>query len=345
MVVDIDKIPVERFIKAAINPTSTLLFLIEFYYKNKKLFPVLPTDLEKKIKKIKPKLRQQKTRGLLKIAKAGKFPEWIDGTLKELGTWVRKNKKISDDEILMHLREYLGGQINQLMRSFRIPGEKTVSNFRQTRHGDCLAMSTVFGEIARALNYKIQFETCSYKQVDLDKFSKEERGIIEGLGAFGHAYVIVNNKQYDVSLEKEGTKHKGELETKKERAATIWLNQIIMLRQLERYEAALICYNIITKLIPTAPEIWYNRGNFLNHIKRPEEALESYNKAIKADPNFEGVWNNKAVTLASLGRYKEALTCMTKALELTPKNHPGREKVEMLKEKLEETILRQALFP
>ena len=120
---------IKKLVDAAMPLAVTLKFLRFFYQFGKKegFFPAIPPGLED----------------------------------EELGEWMRKSKIIPDEELLketMMFIEHYGAEklIEQRSEKIRMPA-KTLANFLQMQHGDCIAESTALGEMAIKMGFKVQY--------------------------------------------------------------------------------------------------------------------------------------------------------------------------------------------
>ncbi len=93
-----------------------------------------------------------------------------------------------------------------------------------------------------------------------------------------------------------------------------------VLRDLARYEEALLSYDRALRLQPGYAEAHYNRGVTLYALKRHEDAIASYDRAIRLKPDHAAAFNNRGVALRELGRLDEAVASYDRALALAP-NH------------------------
>lgn len=120
----------------------------------------------------------------------------------------------------------------------------------------------------------------------------------------------------------------------------VWTNKGVALAKLEKYEAALECFNKATKLNPENPLAWRWKGttifnmskdkgiiertgklnNTKYDISRFEEALKAFEKAIEIEPDYADAWFGKGAILGGLGRYEEALNAINEAIKLNPKD-------------------------
>ena len=96
-------------------------------------------------------------------------------------------------------------------------------------------------------------------------------------------------------------------------------NRGIALRELNRFEEALSCYERAIALEPELTQAHTNRGNVLMDLKRIDEALASYERAIVlSSPDDAVAYNNRGIALASSQRLEEALAHYEKAFALNP---------------------------
>ncbi|GEM_PF-6238049 len=262
----------KELIDAAMPPSTTRKFLRKFYdYGRKKgWFPELPKDIKE----------------------------------GELGKWMRKNKKISDKELIEHMREFVheygSTAIELIFGSYgiQLSPRKTLSGFLCKHYADCLAMSAALGEMAREMGFDVKYH------------------VVEGID--GHAYVVIDGKQHDPAFDKSYTHHKGKPQTREELAAYIWTNHGNFLREIGKLEKALTAHDIALKINPNLADAWNNKANTLSEMGRYEEALKHYDKALKINPNLAEAWNNKANTLSETGKYEEAIRHYDKALKINP---------------------------
>ncbi len=59
------------------------------------------------------------------------------------------------------------------------------------------------------------------------------------------------------------------------------------LRDMKRFEEALLSYDSAIRLEPKFGEAYFNRGIVLEKLKRFDEATQSYARAIEIDPDIE----------------------------------------------------------
>ncbi len=70
-----------------------------------------------------------------------------------------------------------------------------------------------------------------------------------------------------------------------QKSAQEWMKEGNALRDLKRYEEAIVAYEQAIRLDPNYALAYYNKGNALGDLKRYEEALAAYEQAIRLDPN------------------------------------------------------------
>ncbi|MGD0179346.1 MAG: serine/threonine-protein kinase [Terriglobales bacterium] len=106
----------------------------------------------------------------------------------------------------------------------------------------------------------------------------------------------------------------------KDHEAWEWNNKAASLKQLGRYEEAILCCEKALDIDPQCATSWYNKGLTLHALGRPEKALACYSTAVEIDPQFAAAWYFKGKALGSLGHYEEAVACFSKALEIDPRD-------------------------
>lgn len=98
-------------------------------------------------------------------------------------------------------------------------------------------------------------------------------------------------------------------------------NQGICLKELGRYEEALISYDCAVRLNPKYFEAIFNRGNTLWQLKRYDEAIKSYDQSLKINPAYRDAILNRSNLFGELSRFDEAI----KGFELILSQHPEHE--------------------
>ncbi len=124
-----------------------------------------------------------------------------------------------------------------------------------------------------------------------------------------------------------------------------------LLHELDRYDEALVCFERVLKLRPTAeshnsvaivlkaqgkyaeaveqyrqalalkpnqPEVMSNLGNALKESGSAEEAIACYQNAIALNPHYAEAHNNLGISYKEQGKLDEAISCYQTALRLKP---------------------------
>ena len=287
----VSKERLEKLVRAAMPPAATRKFLQLFYEfgRGEGFFPEKPRDLKD----------------------------------EELGKWMRAKKFISDNELLERLTRWIKNYgTEKIFSDFQPQGisrlpAKTLANFLLTQHGDCIAMSTALGEMASRMGFNVQYFSVEKENLDLSKMPERAKEIIERQTG-GHSYVAIEGLQYDPTLGKIGTTHRGKEETREQRAADIWTNHGAFLVGMRRYKLAIKSQELALEINPRFAIAWNNKGVALDDLGEYDKAIECYDKALEINPMYEQAWNNKGAALAGLKRYAEAIKCYDKALEINP---------------------------
>ncbi|CAD8214738.1 unnamed protein product [Paramecium octaurelia] len=98
------------------------------------------------------------------------------------------------------------------------------------------------------------------------------------------------------------------------------LNEGLALRQLNKYEEAIECYDKAISINPKYDLAWYNKGLALFYLNKKEEAIECYDKAISINPKYDSAWSNKGNSLFNLNKNEEANECCHQAISINPNN-------------------------
>jgi len=97
-----------------------------------------------------------------------------------------------------------------------------------------------------------------------------------------------------------------------------WYRCGVILKNLERYEEAIISFEKALEIKPDDHKVWYSRGNALYGLDFYEEAIVSYDKALEIEPRDYAAWYNRGNALSDLGLYIEAIRSYDKALKIQP---------------------------
>ncbi len=98
----------------------------------------------------------------------------------------------------------------------------------------------------------------------------------------------------------------------------LYLQQGNALRELKRYDEALVSYDKAILHKPDYADIYNNRGVALEMMHRYDEALASYDKAVLLRPDYADAYNNMGIALQSMKRYEEALTSYDRVIAIKP---------------------------
>ena len=107
--------------------------------------------------------------------------------------------------------------------------------------------------------------------------------------------------------------------------AAAWANRALILRDMGRYEDALMTYNRALTLEPGNATVWNSRGTLLREMKQPEEALANFDRAAQLKPNFvEALYNRGVLQWAAMERYDAAIADLQQVLALDPDHDYAR---------------------
>jgi|GEM_PF-2042387 len=97
--------------------------------------------------------------------------------------------------------------------------------------------------------------------------------------------------------------------------AYAWFEKGWTLGGERRFKEALECFDKVLQVDPDNAMAWYYRGDTLSTLGENEEAIESFNKAINCSRRYSAAWRRKAQTLEQMARYHEAKRCYEQAKE------------------------------
>jgi tetratricopeptide (TPR) repeat protein len=97
-----------------------------------------------------------------------------------------------------------------------------------------------------------------------------------------------------------------------------WYLKGIALTEMDKYEEALECHEMVLRLNPDDVGALVGKGLALHGAKKDLQALEVYDKAIKLDPEWAPAWFNKACSLVALNYEDDAFDCLRKCYLLDP---------------------------
>jgi len=92
-----------------------------------------------------------------------------------------------------------------------------------------------------------------------------------------------------------------------------------ILKEVYRFDEALISLDKAIELQPDYAEAYNNKGNVLQDLHRYEEALQWYDKAISLQENYAEAYSNKGNALELLRRHDEAMKNFDAATSINPR--------------------------
>jgi tetratricopeptide (TPR) repeat protein len=128
---------------------------------------------------------------------------------------------------------------------------------------------------------------------------------------FAYAHVLVHRPAEAIL----GLQHALKLNPRYWYAAS---NCAVLLLQSERFEEALVHFNLCDELQPNQAPTLHGRAVALHNLNRFEEALADSRRAQALDPTNAEICNNIGAALQKLGRYEEALEWFDRTLGLRP---------------------------
>jgi tetratricopeptide (TPR) repeat protein len=97
------------------------------------------------------------------------------------------------------------------------------------------------------------------------------------------------------------------------------VNKGLSLKNLGKYEEAIVCFNKVLEINPRYADAWDAKGGALDILGKYEEGIGCHNKALEINPKYVEAWLNKGLALDKLGKIEEAIGCFNKALEINPR--------------------------
>ncbi|PZO36076.1 MAG: hypothetical protein DCF19_22480 [Pseudanabaena frigida] len=97
-----------------------------------------------------------------------------------------------------------------------------------------------------------------------------------------------------------------------------WYKRGSTLRNLGKYEEALDSYDQALKIKPYKGVVWFQRGHVLLKLDKYEEAISSFDRATLNNPDSDEAWYKRGFALGKLGRYEEEIESYDKALKINP---------------------------
>mmetsp|Transcript_130112 Transcript_130112/g.259538 ORF Transcript_130112/g.259538 Transcript_130112/m.259538 type:complete len:861 (+) Transcript_130112:64-2646(+) len=88
--------------------------------------------------------------------------------------------------------------------------------------------------------------------------------------------------------------------------------------ELQKYDKALINYNLTVHFDPRCAEAYNNMGVIYKEQQNLNKALKYYRLALQCNPRFAQTWNNLGVAYATIGQLTEALEYLSHAVQVAP---------------------------
>ena len=104
------------------------------------------------------------------------------------------------------------------------------------------------------------------------------------------------------------------------RNAAIRVHQGIALHRLDRYEAAIECYDEAIRLSPHDANAHEHRGHAQSALRQWAAAAASYDRALSLSPDRSEAWNSRGTALYYLQRLEDAIASYEKAIAVSPHN-------------------------
>ena len=92
------------------------------------------------------------------------------------------------------------------------------------------------------------------------------------------------------------------------------------LKDNEKYQLAIIDYDIVIKNIPEEIEAYIGKGICLSRLNEDEKAIDIYKIGLEIEPNTTELYVNIGISLSNLNKTEESLVYFGKALEIDNKN-------------------------
>jgi len=100
--------------------------------------------------------------------------------------------------------------------------------------------------------------------------------------------------------------------------ASVMSNLGNALKDVGRFDDAIVCFRKAIAIKPDFAEAYYNLGVIFEKLKQLGEAVESYGYALKVKPDLLKAHNNLGNVLRQMGRLKSAQDSFNRALEINP---------------------------
>ena len=97
-----------------------------------------------------------------------------------------------------------------------------------------------------------------------------------------------------------------------------FLRKGLKLKQVQKFDLAISCFNDAINLEPNFAQAYYERGNTYFDQLQFEAAVASYDEAIRVDPHYIPAYLNKGIGLQNLGRLDLAVQDYQALIEIDP---------------------------
>lgn len=130
----------------------------------------------------------------------------------------------------------------------------------------------------------------------------------------------LNEKRMLESVDSEAVLKGLEIATKEDVDFLFQLGDLFV--QKKRFTSAKRVYHKITRVMPESSFAWFKEGTTLDDLERFDAAILCYDRAIELNRNFFEAHSNKGIALAKLGRYSDAIRSYDQALRIN-ENDPS----------------------
>jgi len=240
------------------------------------------------------------------------LPDTLDGFLeydeeKELDT-------------LPDIRVYAGNETEKAIRNLFVTGiaakKKSDSTKSQQNFEQALSKSD---QLPRPSLFKAQvfYELYEYDSVGnyIDRAltsevtTKEDRFLAFWYRAFGLIAQGLNFEAIPWLDSAQSTSH---------REAAVWYVKASVFNSIERYDSAVVYYDMALVVDPEDEWAWHGKGLAEYLAGRKKAAVFSYNSALRIKPDFSKAWYNRAVALFTLEDWMEAEASCDSAVKYNP---------------------------
>ena len=97
-----------------------------------------------------------------------------------------------------------------------------------------------------------------------------------------------------------------------------WYARGTLLSNQNRFEEAVVCYNVALENNPGDACTWKRKGFALLKLERYKEAADAFTEALSIEPEDATLWQRRCFALGKLGRLDEAYESCRRAILLNP---------------------------